>query len=125
LDFKRLVNTLCAIALRIAVQYLLQERTFFVDYIKNHNALMMKDIYELRSSIMRRNAYLVDWLVDNCGASQLQMVHRKPLASTLNPPGITPSPMPVDRGDTCSRRFFLANNYTQIIIVVCLFIFFS
>ena len=34
---------------------------------------MMRDISEMRSSIMRRNAQLVDWLVANVGPLQMQL----------------------------------------------------
>ena len=58
-----------------------QERTYAIDYIKNFNSLVMKEITILRASIMRRNAHLVDWLADNFGATQMQMIHKKPAPS--------------------------------------------
>jgi len=54
------------------------ERTYCIDHIKNHNALMMKEIFALRSSIMRRNTHLVDWLAEHFGAVEMQMVQKKP-----------------------------------------------
>ena len=57
---------------------MLQGRTYFADYMKNHNALIMQDIFDLRTSIMRRNAQLVDWLTDHLGPVKLQMIHKKP-----------------------------------------------
>jgi len=72
-----------------------QERTYFVDYIKNHNACMMRDISEMRSSIMRRNAQLVDWLVANVGPLQMQLIHKKPAevgcTTPIAPSSISPS----------------------------------
>jgi len=70
------------------------ERTYAVDYIKNFNSLMMKEISNLRSSIMRRNAHLVDWLADNFGATQMQLVHKKPCSSADTTPIILPSTAP-------------------------------
>ena len=72
-----------------------QERTYFIDYIKNHNACMMRDISEMRSSIMRRNVQLVDWLVDNVGPLQMQLIHKKPTevgcTTPIAPSSISPS----------------------------------
>ena len=48
---------------------------------------MMREISELRSSIMRRNAQLVDWLVDHVGAVQMQLIHRKPGIASFSTPG--------------------------------------
>jgi len=39
---------------------------------------MMRELFNLRSSIMRSNALLVDWLVDQCGPTQVQLMHKKP-----------------------------------------------
>ena len=75
-----------------------QERTYFIDYIKNHNASMMRDISEMRSSIMRRNAHLVDWLVDNVGPLKMQLIHKKPAVSGCSTPIAPSSITPSDRG---------------------------
>jgi len=74
------------------------ERSYCIDYIKNQNALMMKDIFELRSSIIRHNAHLVDWLADNFGAVQMQMVHKKPRASYVTTPDNRPITLLRDKG---------------------------
>ena len=69
-----------------------QERTYFIDYIKNHNACMMRDISD---AIMRRNAQLVDWLVANVGPLQMQLIHKKPAevgcTTPIAPSSISPS----------------------------------
>jgi len=74
------------------------ERTYFIDYIKNHNASMMRDISEMRSSIMRRNAHFVDWLVDNVGPLKMQLIHKKPAVSGCSTPIAPSSITPSDRG---------------------------
>lgn len=56
----------------------MQERTYFIDHIKAQNALMMKDISDLRTSILRHNARLVDWLAEHVGARQIQLIHKRP-----------------------------------------------
>ena len=80
------------------VEARVQERSYCIDYIKNQNALMMKDIFELRSSIIRHNAHLVDWLADNFGAVQMQMVHKKPRASYVTTPDNRPITLLRDKG---------------------------
>ena len=59
-----------------------------MDYIKNHNALTMKEVSDLRASIMRRNAHLVVWLADHIGTVQMQMMHKKSAAPEARSPVI-------------------------------------
>jgi len=80
------------------------ERTYFIDYIKNHNASMMRDISEMRSSIMRRNAHFVDWLVDNVGPLKMQLIHKKPAVSGCSTPIAPSSITPSDRGHDVSMH---------------------
>jgi len=68
------------------------QRTYYIDYIKNHNSLMIREIFDMWSSIMRRNAQLIDWLVDQFGAKELQMMHTKP--------GSSPSPVAMSNSST-------------------------
>ena len=49
---------------------------------------MMKEISDMRSSIMRCNAQIVDWLVEYVGPVQMQLVHKKPSTAAY----VTPSP---------------------------------
>ena len=89
------------------MNFFVQERTYFIDYMKNHNALMMKEISYLRSSIMRRNAEMVDWLVDHVGPVQMQLIHKKPGSSPSGTLAAAPSMVSCDRAHgTC----FLAYN---------------
>ena len=66
--------------------------------MKNHNALMMKERSYLRSSIMRRNAEMVDLLVDHVGPEQMQLIHKKPAVSGCSTPIAPSSITPSDRG---------------------------
>jgi hypothetical protein len=42
------------------------------------NAVYMKEIAALRTSIMRRNAHIFDWLVQQAGTAQVHLFHKKP-----------------------------------------------
>jgi len=87
------------------MNFFVQERTYFIDYMKNHNALMMKEISYLRSSIMRRNAEMVDWLVDHVGPVQMQLIHKKPGSSPSGTLAAAPSMVSCDRAHgTCFWR---------------------
>ena len=59
---------------------------------------MMKMISDLRSGIMRRNARLVDWLVDQFGPTQIQMLHKKPGSSYPGYTARSKSPEILEKG---------------------------
>ncbi|RLM64484.1 hypothetical protein C2845_PM16G06130 [Panicum miliaceum] len=61
------------------------ERTYAIDFIKMHNVQMLQDVYNMRSCLMRRYAELVDWLVEHVGATQLQLIHKRPSFSSRTP----------------------------------------
>jgi len=40
---------------------------------------MIREISQLRSAIMKRNATLFDWFVQHVGSSQIPLIHKMPL----------------------------------------------
>ncbi|CAN6305450.1 unnamed protein product [Urochloa humidicola] len=50
-----------------------------------HNVKMFKEITLFRSSVMRLNAMLLDWLVSNVDPIRLQMIHKKLVLSPSVP----------------------------------------
>jgi len=53
-----------------------QEKLYAVDFFKMQNALMMREIFQLRSALMKRNAALFDWFVQHIGSSQIALIHK-------------------------------------------------
>ena len=68
---------------------------------------MMRDISEMHSSITRRNAHLVDWLVDNVGPLKMQLIYKKPAVSGCSTPIAPSSITPSDRGHGTFLIFFV------------------
>ena len=100
-----------------------QERTYCIDHIKNHNALMMKEIFALRSSIMRRNAHLVDWLAEHFGAVEMQMVHKNPGARHRTPPVSTACTLPLVKGQLSFFSTYSYNEYSHFLLYVDCFVY--
>ncbi|CAL5017614.1 unnamed protein product [Urochloa decumbens] len=71
----------------IRARYPTLNKLYAIDYIRMHNAKMFREITSFRSSVMRLNAKLLDWLVSNVDPVHLAMIHKKPLQSP---------PMPAD-----------------------------
>ncbi|CAL5012898.1 unnamed protein product [Urochloa decumbens] len=51
---------------------------YVLDYFKQENARMMRDIAQLRQSVLRRNADFFDWFVQNVGLHNVLHMHKKP-----------------------------------------------
>lgn len=71
--------------------FLSQTKVYALDFILRHNAQMMQEMTRMRSSIMRRNAQLVDWLVQHVGSHTISRIPTTPCLSA------TPySPIPTE-----------------------------